>query len=387
MSYMTLMIEHRGGDDYYLAYWDESAAACSTDTSGNATTAASFDVEVISTGGVFVAVAEIFCQADPPFLLGVHELGLFYNDEDDTIHDTDGTIWRRVGSDGLAHPATGDWEAISREGSYLSLTLEHWDGDTYYVAYRDELASACGTDNSGNAIYAASYDADLIATGAIFAGAADVFCQADPPALLGVREFEFTYSGADDTLRDAEGIVWTRVGSGHLATPEPTGVPVAGGEQPAPGPTATRGDQPAPGPTATRGLPTGGGEWGLTQSDLRLVRVIITSHVVCDPWEGCGTVWLPMFTVANVGPDDFHAPLTFLCVGNGTPVMPGANCDYASSVEKEGIDIATNLQHDFMPAGMDWLSQDECTYTLVCSINAGGVDPYTGNNAVLIAYP
>ncbi|MGD2253085.1 MAG: hypothetical protein PVF70_09255 [Anaerolineales bacterium] len=374
-SYMTLYIEHWSGTDYYIAFLDEQDADCGTDTSGNPTTGMSFDADVSATDNVLVGDADFFCQTDPPHMLGVREFFFFYYRGDDTLRDAHGRVWTRVGADALSHPAAGQWEAIDRDQSYLSLTLEHWGGDAYYVAYWDELASACGTDNSGNAMYAASFDADLSATGDIFAGAADVFCQADPPVLLGVHEFEFTYSSADDTLRDADGIVWTRVGAGHLATPAPTRAPVAGGEP------------PAPGPTATIGLPTGGGEWGLTQSDLRLVRVIITSRLLCDPWEGCDTGWAPMFTVANVGPDDFHAPLTFVCVGNGTPITPGANCDYASSVEKEGIDIATNLQLDFEHLGMDWLFLDECTYTLVCSINAGGVDPYTGNNAVLVSFP
>jgi hypothetical protein len=99
-----------------------------------------------------------------------------------------------------------------------------------------------------------------------------------------------------------------------------------------------------------------------------------------------GTLWVPLFTVSNYGPDDFRAPLTFVCVGDGTPITPGANCSYDCLVEETGIDIAMNIQRDFRPACAG-LNRDDCTYTLVCSINAGGVDPYTGNNAVLVSFP
>jgi hypothetical protein len=335
----------------------------------------SFDADVSATDGALVGAADFFCQTDPPHLLGVREFFFFYYSGEDTLRDAQGRVWTRVGADALSHPAAGQWEAIDADQSYMTLLIEHTGVDVYYLAYWDELASVCGTDNSGNPTTALFFDAEASAAGGVFAGVADFFCQADPPALFGIHEFKFTYFSADDTLRDNDGTIWTRVGSNIQATPAPTRAPVAGGEP------------PAPGPTATIGLPTGGGEWGLTQSNLRLVRVQITSRWVIDPMGGdSGTLWVPLFTVSNYGPDDFRAPLTFVCVGNGTPLTPGANCSYSDSVEETGIDIAVNLQLDFMPA-MAGLNRDECTYTLVCSINAGGVDPYTGNNAVLVSFP
>jgi hypothetical protein len=99
------------------------------------------------------------------------------------------------------------------------------------------------------------------------------------------------------------------------------------------------------------------------------------------------------FALKNLGPDDFRAPLLFACVGSGTPLTPGANCTINATLERPGFHIPAGCYTEIQLGSPGWggtyfeLLLDDCTYTIMCSINAGGVDPNPDNNWYLASFP
>jgi hypothetical protein len=148
--------------------------------------------------------------------------------------------------------------------------------------------------------------------------------------------------------------------------PAPTSMP--NGPNPTVAPTSTPTELPPP---------SGGGEWGLTQSDLQLTE-----------W---GQSDLPLIELAvqNFGPDEFHDYVDLVCVGEGVlrhwggPIQITVPVNYSDRIY---ISVGTIGNPDWFTVDLG-LHTDSYDYGILCSIDAGGHDPNVSNNGVWFAVP
>jgi hypothetical protein len=106
--------------------------------------------------------------------------------------------------------AVGRWESIDEaDNSYQTLEITDLGGGRFRVVYRDQGASACGTNDAGEPLFEASIEWEAKTSDNELTGSAAVVCATDPPSELGTYEVGMEYRPGDDALL-SEGVVWTR---------------------------------------------------------------------------------------------------------------------------------------------------------------------------------
>lgn len=143
-----------------------------------------------------------------------------------------------------------------------------------------------------------------------------------------------------------------------------------------PEPTVTPTIPPTSTPTRLPS-PEGGGEWGITQSDLAL-----TGAELLHP--STSSIRLE---IMNHGPSTFRDDLTIVCIGEGVlrsnPSGEGVEVDYHETSFAAIASTGTPV-YKALPLGLNTALYD---YGIACSIDAGAHDPNVSNNGIWFAVP
>lgn len=108
----------------------------------------------------------------------------------------------------------GIWWSIDVDDSYQTLVIQPRgkQSGSYNISYFDDGASVCGVDADGDPLYPGMGRGKGTANGTSLTGGIDFWCLSRPRWYEGYHQLELTYNATDDTLTDAYGIVWYRLG-------------------------------------------------------------------------------------------------------------------------------------------------------------------------------
>ncbi len=109
-----------------------------------------------------------------------------------------------------SNPFVGTWVSIDSDGSNQQIVFTQNADSSVTMDFVDNGASACGKDSYNTPLYSATAKGELTGSGNSISGTVGVFCQRNPAGYLSDANFVFYYDPASGTIKDNQGIVWTK---------------------------------------------------------------------------------------------------------------------------------------------------------------------------------
>jgi len=109
-----------------------------------------------------------------------------------------------------SNPFIGTWVSIDSDGSNQQIVFTQNADNSFTMDFIDYGASACGKDSYNTPLYSATANGVLTGTGSSISGTVGVFCQRNPAGFLSDANFVFYYDPSSGTIKDNQGIVWTK---------------------------------------------------------------------------------------------------------------------------------------------------------------------------------
>ncbi len=105
--------------------------------------------------------------------------------------------------------AQGEWVGIDTDGSQMSLIIIHTGNNSFEVILRDEGASGCGYDSSGQSLLPFNAKGSGVAQDYIIE-ITDMIGKCEQTGQEIEFELSLIYNPSTDTLKDKSDVIWTR---------------------------------------------------------------------------------------------------------------------------------------------------------------------------------